>query len=143
MTTSAVNLPRFYWVIDTHRLKCMRFATETRLGLAILQLSSRFGCWISVLDPVTQEQCATIKRTAALQSHRRDWRAPIGLGFRRVEDARRPFRAVHRRTEDQVEFVNESRTQERAVGSAPSFEQQSPYAKFAGEEVQSKREIEL
>jgi hypothetical protein len=29
MTTSAVNLPRFYWVIDTHRLKCLRFATET------------------------------------------------------------------------------------------------------------------
>jgi len=29
MTTSAVNLPWFYWVIDTHRLKCMRFATET------------------------------------------------------------------------------------------------------------------
>src|SRR5712692_5690772 len=31
MTMSAVNLPWFYWVIVTHRHKCMRFATETSL----------------------------------------------------------------------------------------------------------------
>jgi len=41
MTTSAVNLPWFYWVIDTHRLKCMRFATETRLARAELGAEGR------------------------------------------------------------------------------------------------------
>src|SRR6266849_9530760 len=33
MTTSDANLPWFYWVIDTHWHKCMRFATETSLGV--------------------------------------------------------------------------------------------------------------
>src|ERR1700680_3550788 len=37
-STSAVSLPRFYWGTDTHRRKCMSFATETRLALGRVAL---------------------------------------------------------------------------------------------------------
>src|ERR1700733_14087070 len=99
-------------------------------GLTMWQLSARCRCRIRVLDPIAQKHRSAFQNAIALQRHRRDWRTLVGFRFRRVEDARRPFRAVHRRTEDEVELVDEARTQESAVGSAPAFQQQAFHAKF-------------
>jgi hypothetical protein len=112
------------------------------LGLAIW-LSNRFGCCARVLDPVTQQHRATLQRPAALQRHRRDRRTLVGLRFRRVEDARCPFRAVHRRTKDEIELVDEPGAQEATVGAAPSFEQEAFHTEFAAEYVHRKGKIEF
>src|ERR1700710_62006 len=86
-------------------------------GLAIWWLSTGFA-FSRVLDPVAQKHRAALQRLAALQRHRRDRRALLGLRLRRVEHGRRPFGSVHRRAEDQIEFVDKSRAQEGAVGCA-------------------------
>src|SRR5216684_3113485 len=41
MTTSDANLPWFYWVIDTHWHKCMRFATETAQSKVLVGVPHR------------------------------------------------------------------------------------------------------
>jgi hypothetical protein len=88
-----------------------------------------------VLDPVPQQHCTTFECLAALQRHRGDWGALFGLSLGGVEHAWRTFRAVHGGTDDQVEFVDESRAQERAIGTTAAFEQQALHAEFAIENV--------
>src|SRR5438132_8540393 len=98
--------------------------------------------WIRVLDPVPQQHRTAFHGLAALQRHRRDGRAAVGLGLRGIKDSRCSLGAVEGRTEDQVEFVDEPRTQKGAVGPAPSLQQQAFYAEFAIEDVQREGEVE-
>ena len=55
---------------------------------------------ILILDPVPQQQCAAIQSLAAVERHRRDGGAVIGLRVRGIEDARCTLCPVHSRTED-------------------------------------------
>src|SRR5882757_2823431 len=96
-----------------------------------------------VLDPVPQQHRTAFQGMAALQHHRGDGRALVGFGFRGIEDARRPLCTVHDRTKDQVEFVDQSRAQKRAIGAAPSFQKQALHAEFAIEDIQREGEVEL
>src|SRR5467141_1576595 len=73
---------------------------------------------IRVLDPVPQQHCAAFESLAALQRHRSDGGSAIDLRISRVEDARCTRRAVHGRTEDQIELVDQSSAQKGDVGTA-------------------------
>src|ERR1700688_4428518 len=106
-----------------------------------LPVSRRVGT--RVLDPVPQQHRAAFKSLAALQGHRRDGGAAIGLRIRGVEHARCTLRAVHGWTQDQIELVDQSRAQKGTVGTAASLQQQSLRAQFAIEYVQRKSEIDL
>lgn len=87
---------------------------------------------------------ATLRHSlAALQRHRRDGGSAIDLRIPGVKDTRCTFRAVHGRTQDQIELVDQSRAQKGTVGTAASLQQQPLHAEFAIEDVEREGEIEL
>jgi hypothetical protein len=87
---------------------------------------------------------ATLRHSlAALQRHRRDGGSAIDLRIPGVKDTRCTFRAVHGRTQDQIELVDQSRAQKGTVGTAASLQQQPLHAEFAIQDVERECEIEL
>jgi hypothetical protein len=120
---------------DDDDMACLRSCHAAALA------AFRFA--IRILDPVPQQHCTTFQQLMALQRHRRDGSTLISLALRGVEQAWRPLRAVYGRTKDQIEFVDQSRTQKGAIGATSAFEQQTLHAEFATENVECKAEIEL
>src|SRR4051812_18068597 len=71
-----------------------------------------------VLNQIAQQQDAAAEIPRALQRHRSQRRTPVAVGVGRIEHEGRALGAIDRRTEDQIELVDQTGTQERAVGDA-------------------------
>src|SRR5690242_1486520 len=65
-----------------------------------------------VLETIAQQHDPAFPCLAALERHRRDRRTPIGVRVRGVEQAGRALCAIHRRTKQQIQFVDQSLAQE-------------------------------
>ena len=98
--------------------------------------TARLG--IGILNAIAQQHRTTIHCLAAFQRHGRDWGALVAPG-----GVKHAGRAVHGGADDQVELIDQSSTQKRAIGSASSFEQQALHAELAIEDVQRAFEVEL
>src|SRR4051794_29180909 len=96
-----------------------------------------------VLDQIAQKQDAAAEIPRALQRHRAQRCTPVAVGIPGIEYEGRALGAIDGRAEDQVEFVNQAGTQERAVGDAPALHQQALYTELAVEDVQRQREVDL
>jgi len=98
------------------------------MRLARLAHAAVLRIWCSlrrrVLHPIPQQHFTAFQYLATLQRHRRQRRALISLGLRGIEHAWRAFRAVHGRSQDQVEFVDQPGSQKGAVDAISALKQQ-------------------
>ena len=107
MTTSSVNLPRFYWVIDTHRHKCMRFATETNYDFPIVD-KERAWKILDVMAPIAKAHGCSPARVALAWLLAKPVVTAVIIGAKRLDQLQDNLAAVELTlTEDEVRQLDE------------------------------------